>query len=109
MDHFFFLILSRVAEDARLLKAFTALRLLFSRSAFLCCLPWLRGGRTGTVANAGPLPTPFPRDFLGGQAMLFGLFTMCMVCDQWEVVSTNQTQIDRLKGESHTQPSLEIK
>lgn len=43
------------------------------------------------------------------QAMLFGLFTMCMVCDQWEVVSTNQTQIDRLKGETHSQPSLEIK
>ncbi|CAN0122450.1 unnamed protein product, partial [Ectocarpus sp. 8 AP-2014] len=40
--------------------------------------------------------------------MLFGLFTMCMVCDQWEVVSTNQTQIDRLKGETHSQPSLEI-
>ena len=43
------------------------------------------------------------------QAMLFGLFTMCMVCDQWEVVSTNQTQIDRLKGETHSAPSLEIK
>ncbi|CAN0090246.1 unnamed protein product [Scytosiphon promiscuus] len=47
--------------------------------------------------------------FLVVEAMLFGLFTMCMVCDQWEVVATNQTQIDRLKGESHSQPSLEIK
>ncbi|CAM9812270.1 unnamed protein product, partial [Ectocarpus sp. 4 AP-2014] len=46
--------------------------------------------------------------FLVVEAMLFGLFTMCMVCDQWEVVSTNQTQIDRLKGETHSQPSLEI-
>lgn len=34
---------------------------------------------------------------------------MCMVCDQWETVSTNTTQIDRLKGETHAQPSLEIK
>lgn len=36
------------------------------------------------------------------------MFTMCMVCDQWEVVTTNQTHIDRLKGETHAQ-SMEIK
>lgn len=33
---------------------------------------------------------------------------MCMVCDQWEVLATNQTQIDRLKGEVHA-ASTEIK
>ena len=39
--------------------------------------------------------------FRGGQvveAILFGLFTMCMMCDQWSVVLTATTQIDRLKG-----------
>lgn len=29
--------------------------------------------------------------------MLFGLFTLCMMCDQWDVVMTNLTHIDRLK------------
>mmetsp|Transcript_16357 Transcript_16357/g.25671 ORF Transcript_16357/g.25671 Transcript_16357/m.25671 type:complete len:346 (-) Transcript_16357:1207-2244(-) len=33
------------------------------------------------------------------EAILFGLFTMCMMCDQWSVVLTATTQIDRLKGE----------
>ncbi len=32
------------------------------------------------------------------EALLFGLFTMCMMCDQWDVVMTNLTHIDRLKG-----------
>ncbi|MFN9900095.1 MAG: hypothetical protein ACK55Z_15155, partial [bacterium] len=31
------------------------------------------------------------------EAMLFGLFTLCMMCDQWDVVMTNLTHIDRLK------------
>jgi hypothetical protein len=35
------------------------------------------------------------------EALLFGLFTICMMCDQWEVVVTNLTHIDRLKGEYH--------
>mmetsp|Transcript_22907 Transcript_22907/g.71141 ORF Transcript_22907/g.71141 Transcript_22907/m.71141 type:complete len:454 (-) Transcript_22907:1719-3080(-) len=35
------------------------------------------------------------------EAMLFGSFTLCMIFDQWEVVSTGSTQIDRLKGEDH--------
>jgi palmitoyltransferase len=33
------------------------------------------------------------------EAVLFGMFTTCMMCDQYEVVLTNVTQIDRLKGE----------
>lgn len=32
--------------------------------------------------------------------VLFGLFTSCMLCDQWTVLSTNVAKIDRLKGES---------
>ena len=33
------------------------------------------------------------------EAMLFGLFTSCMLLDQWGAVATGRTQIDRLKGE----------
>jgi hypothetical protein len=32
------------------------------------------------------------------EALLFGLFTICMMVDQWDVVATNLTHIDRLKG-----------
>lgn len=32
------------------------------------------------------------------EALLFGLFTCCMVCDQWSVVSSGTTQIDRYKA-----------
>jgi len=32
------------------------------------------------------------------EAILFGLFTSCMMLDQWTVVSTNVTSIDKLKG-----------
>ena len=35
--------------------------------------------------------------FLVIEAILFGLFTCCMMLDQWTVVSTNTTAIDRLK------------
>eukprot|EP00593_Proboscia_inermis_P011257 CAMPEP_0171308426 /NCGR_PEP_ID=MMETSP0816-20121228/18580_1 /TAXON_ID=420281 /ORGANISM="Proboscia inermis, Strain CCAP1064/1" /LENGTH=172 /DNA_ID=CAMNT_0011791335 /DNA_START=665 /DNA_END=1183 /DNA_ORIENTATION=- len=31
------------------------------------------------------------------EALLFGLFTCCMMVDQWDVVMTNVTHIDRLK------------
>mmetsp|Transcript_7813 Transcript_7813/g.10902 ORF Transcript_7813/g.10902 Transcript_7813/m.10902 type:complete len:393 (+) Transcript_7813:244-1422(+) len=36
---------------------------------------------------------------VGVFAILFGLFTSCMLCDQWSVLSTNVAKIDRLKGE----------
>lgn len=35
------------------------------------------------------------------EAVLFGLFTCCMMLDQHTVVATNTTAIDRLKGEYH--------
>lgn len=31
------------------------------------------------------------------ESVMFGLFTCCMICDQWTVVTTNVTNIDRLK------------
>lgn len=31
------------------------------------------------------------------ESILFALFTVCMMCDQWPTVMTNQTQIDRMK------------
>lgn len=34
------------------------------------------------------------------ESLLFGLFTSCMMVDQWDVVTTNLTHIDRLKGET---------
>ena len=34
------------------------------------------------------------------EAILFGLFTCCMMVDQWDVVMTNVTHIDRLKGDT---------
>lgn len=36
--------------------------------------------------------------FLVIESILFGLFTMCMIGDQWTTISSNQTQIDRLKN-----------
>jgi len=36
------------------------------------------------------------------EAMLFGLFTACMMLDQWTVVSTGSTTIDRLKDKDST-------
>mmetsp|Transcript_23142 Transcript_23142/g.41335 ORF Transcript_23142/g.41335 Transcript_23142/m.41335 type:complete len:482 (-) Transcript_23142:581-2026(-) len=54
----------------------------------------------------GPRCVDHPTDLLplvglAVEALLFGLFTMCMMCDQWDVVTTNLTHIDRLKGETH--------
>lgn len=43
--------------------------------------------------------------FLVMEAVLFGLFTCCMMLDQWTVVSTNTTAIDRLKGQYHAVPT----
>lgn len=32
---------------------------------------------------------------LASMSIMFGLFTLCMACDQCQVASTNQTKIDR--------------
>jgi hypothetical protein len=39
--------------------------------------------------------------FLLVEALLFGLFTLCMLGDQSTVLTSNQTQIDKLKGYRH--------
>jgi len=39
--------------------------------------------------------------FLLLESLLFGLFTLCMMGDQTTVLSNNQTQIDKLKGDKH--------
>jgi hypothetical protein len=39
--------------------------------------------------------------FLVVESILFGLFTLCMLGDQFSAISSNQTQIDRLKGTKH--------
>eukprot|EP00639_Heterosigma_akashiwo_P006818 CAMPEP_0194559540 /NCGR_PEP_ID=MMETSP0292-20121207/1049_1 /TAXON_ID=39354 /ORGANISM="Heterosigma akashiwo, Strain CCMP2393" /LENGTH=146 /DNA_ID=CAMNT_0039407479 /DNA_START=569 /DNA_END=1006 /DNA_ORIENTATION=- len=36
-------------------------------------------------------------------AILFSLFTVCMMFDQYDAVTSNATKIDRLKGEVHEQ------
>jgi uncharacterized membrane protein (Fun14 family) len=35
------------------------------------------------------------------ESILFGLFTLCMMGDQVPVITTNQTQIDKLKNQRH--------
>lgn len=48
--------------------------------------------------------TPGDAVFLVGilvEGILFGLFTLCMLADQSETITSNQTQIDRLKNERH--------
>lgn len=45
------------------------------------CLVWVCGAAAGNVLVV----------FLVIEAILFGLFTCCMMLDQWTVVSTNTT------------------
>jgi palmitoyltransferase ZDHHC3/7/25 len=35
------------------------------------------------------------------EAILFGLFTLCMLADQTDSITSNQSQIDRLKNQNH--------
>ena len=61
----------------------------------------------GTVSHHRPRCVDHPTDLLPligltVEAILFGLFTLCMMCDQWDVVMTNLTHIDRLKGHHDT-------
>jgi hypothetical protein len=66
-------------------------------------------GSSGSGSNhyrPGPSCVDHPSDLLPligltVEALLFGMFTLCMMCDQWDVVMTNLTHIDRLKGHHH--------
>jgi hypothetical protein len=60
--------------------------------------------RNGTLAQPSycdATPGPFVMMvFLAIEALLFGLFTMCMLCDQYGTVFSSMTQIERLKAEN---------
>ena len=64
-------------------------------------------GKTSTHHHYhGPRCIDHPNDLLPlvgltVEALLFGLFTICMMADQWDVVVTNLTHIDRLKGNNY--------
>lgn len=65
------------------------------------------GGGDHHYHSGGPRCVDHPTDLLpliglAAEALLFGLFTLCMMCDQWDVVMTNLTHIDRLKGHTDT-------
>jgi hypothetical protein len=49
-------------------------------------------------ARCGSVNDNFYVIFLFVEAMLFGIFTICMMGDQSQTIFTNQTQIDRLKN-----------
>lgn len=40
------------------------------------------------------------------ESILFGLFTLCMIADQGSSITSNQTQIDRLKNMRHETPHI---
>ena len=46
--------------------------------------------------------------FLVVESILFGLFTLCMLGDQLSAISSNQTQIDRLKNTKATTYQTEV-
>jgi len=84
--------------------------ILFLFWTFLSCAESLLGvaWRFFTCMNklSGPKCLDDPSDsisiiLLVVESCLFGLFTSCMILDQWSVVTTNVTQIDRLKGEEN--------
>lgn len=68
-----------------------ALSLITAR--FWACLSSVAGTACDTTAGAGVLVLTTTV-----LAVLFALFTCCMMADQSSVLTTNQTQIDRLKG-----------
>lgn len=67
-----------------------ALVLIFCR--YVQCLG---AGKTCMVASG--IFAPIHMIGVTVLACLFGLFTMCMVCDQVNVIATNQTAIDRMQ------------
>mmetsp|Transcript_4497 Transcript_4497/g.9958 ORF Transcript_4497/g.9958 Transcript_4497/m.9958 type:complete len:348 (-) Transcript_4497:418-1461(-) len=78
---------------------------LFIIYRFFHCIGRVSHNHSGTQYQ-GPRCVDHPTDLLPlvgltVEALLFGLFTLCMMVDQWDVVMTNLTHIDRLKGEQH--------
>jgi len=101
--NFDYLLLLRTAQYFLLFIFYTSLSCLYSLFfifyRFLHCISHHTG-------RHGPRCVDHPSDLLPligltVEALLFGLFTICMMVDQWDVVMTNLTHIDRLKGEHH--------
>ncbi|GMH65871.1 hypothetical protein TL16_g04304 [Triparma laevis f. inornata] len=83
------------------LSCFYSLSLVMYR--FFTCLNVMRG------APCMHKPTDtLPMILLVIEGILFGLFTSCMMLDQYTVVTTNVTQIDRLKGGDESAPYHEV-
>ena len=57
--------------------------------------------KTGSDEGCGQSTGNLVIVFLLVEALLFGLFTLCMLGDQSTVLTSNQTQIDKLKGYRH--------
>ncbi|GLD93019.1 hypothetical protein PINS_up001611 [Pythium insidiosum] len=70
---------------------------VFCMSAYALILVFFRYARCMNVSC--PTHAALRVIFLVVEAVLFGLFTLCMMCDQYSVILTGTTQIDRLKGE----------
>jgi hypothetical protein len=68
---------------------------------FTVCMQHQEGGRGRHKVSIGCLDSPKHLLNLLGliiEAVLFGMFTSCMMVDQSDVVSSKMTHIDRLKG-----------
>eukprot|EP00937_MAST-01D_sp_MAST-1D-sp2_P001601 g1601.t1 len=78
---------------------------IFAQSAYSLALMILRYarcyGRSSGCAGGGALANMF----LFIEGLLFGMFTLCMLCDQASVVASNTTSIDRLKGDKGVERS----
>ncbi|KAJ0399599.1 hypothetical protein P43SY_008918 [Pythium insidiosum] len=70
---------------------------VFCMSVYALILVFFRYARCMNVSC--PTHAALRVIFLVVEAVLFGLFTLCMMCDQYSVILTGTTQIDRLKGE----------
>ncbi|GMH73536.1 hypothetical protein TrST_g7153 [Triparma strigata] len=83
------------------LSCFYSLSLVMYR--FFTCMNVMRG----PACMHKPSDT-LPIILLVIEGVLFGLFTSCMMLDQYTVVTTNVTQIDRLKGGDEVAPDHEV-
>ena len=72
--------------------------LIMVLSMYSACI--FRYGKCVTDANDNILGV-----LLLVESILFGLFTLCMIADQGSSISSNQTQIDRLKNMRHESPA----
>ncbi|DBA03614.1 TPA: hypothetical protein N0F65_006793 [Lagenidium giganteum] len=75
---------------------------VFLMSLYALILVFFRYAKCMSVScpsNGGKYYIVWAEDDGATHPVLFGLFTLCMMCDQYSVITTGTTQIDRLKGE----------